>query len=194
MKRIGLTGGIGSGKTTVARVFQHLSHPVYLADPEAKRLTNTHPEIRKELIAHFGQEIYDAEGKLNKSQLAGLIFTNEENLRMVNQIIHPRVMEDFQRWSLQQKAAVVFFESAILFENGLQHAFDAVIGVTAPEEVRLQRVMKRDGISPEQIRERMQHQGNEEMIIRESDFLLRNDEEHPLLPQIMAILKKFKNT
>ncbi|MDE7074288.1 MAG: dephospho-CoA kinase [Odoribacter sp.] len=192
MKRIGLTGGIGSGKTTVAHILKVLGYPVYLADPEAKRLTNTHPEIRRELIRHFGKDIYDTDGKLNKPRMATLIFNDPKALKIANGIIHPQVMEDFKKWSLQQGTDIVFFESAILFENRLESAFDAVIGVTAPQEIRLQRVLKRDHTSPEKVKERMNSQENDEVIARRSDFLLHNDDKHPLLRQIMEILEKIK--
>lgn len=189
---IGLTGGIGSGKSTVARILHHLGYPVYISDRKASRLMNTHPTIRTSLIKRFGNEVYTPEGKINKPFLAPLIFNHPEVLKEINQIVHPRVMEDFQQWSLQQHHSCVFFESAILFEAGLADYFQSVICVTAPENIRLDRVIARDGIAPEQVKERMRNQLNDQLKCEQADFIIHNDFKHQVMEQLFLILEKIK--
>lgn len=172
MLKIGLTGGIGSGKTTIAKAFHDSGYPVYIADTEASRLMNHAPEIRKALTALFGESIYRPDRTLDKQQLASLIFHDAALLRQVNGIVHPAVMQDFLEWCGKQQASLVFFESAILFEAGLNSCFDAVICVTADLPTRIERVMKRDGVSAEKVNERIRNQaGNDEKSHR-ADFVV----------------------
>lgn len=172
MLKIGLTGGIGSGKTTIAKAFHGLGYPVYIADTEASRLINHSPEIRKALTALFGEGIYGADDTLDKQQLASLIFNDSALLQQVNGIVHPAVMQDFLHWCDKQQATLVFFESAILFEAGLSSYFDSVICVTADLNTRIERVMKRDRVSAEKVHERIRNQAANDEKSRRADFII----------------------
>jgi len=192
MKAIGLTGGIGSGKSTVARILQQMGYPVYIADIKASSLMNTHPEIRKALIKRFGAEIYTTENKINKPALAQLIFNDSKALADINGIVHPRVMEDFTQWSRKQKSKLIFFESAILFEAGLKDFFQQVLCVTAPESLRIARVLQRDQTTPEKIKERIRNQADDTFKCQQADFILYNDPDHLILVQLLNILKQLE--
>lgn len=192
MKAIGLTGGIGSGKSTVARILKQMGFSVYIADCEASRLMHTHPEIRKEIIAHFGEIVYDSQGNINRPILAKLVFNNPDHLATINHIVHPRVMEDFRQWSNQQSNDLVFFESAILFEAGLNATFQTIICVTAPEAERLARVVNRDRTTPEQVRARIQNQLDDSAKCQQSDFIIRNDDQHMVIEQILEMIDTIK--
>lgn len=187
MKTIGLTGGIGSGKSTIARILECLGYPVYVSDREASRLMNNHPGIRKEITEAFGHSLYDAEGQLSKPAMARLIFNDPGALKTVNRIVHPRVIEDFSNWCRQQHSELVFFESAILFEAGLNHYFDAVVCVTAPEELRLQRVMTRDRVPAEKVLERMRNQADEKEKCRQADYVIHNDTRGRVVRQVLEM-------
>lgn len=190
MKTIGITGGIGSGKSTVARMLKVMGFPVYISDTEASRLMDTHAGIRQEICRQFGRTIYSPQGKLDRAALAGIIFRNPDSLAAVNRIVHPRVMEDFRQWSLAQHGELLFFESAILFECGLDRFFDAVICVTAPETLRMQRVGERDGASPKQFRARQRNQTDDSAKCAQSDFVIYNDNRHMLTEQLSEILPR----
>ncbi len=192
IRYIGLTGGIGSGKSTVARILSLLGYPVYIADTEASRLMNTHPQIRKDLIAHFGEFAY-RQDSLNKEAIARIVFNNPQALAALNAIVHPRVMEHFENWSRQQDRPLLFFESAILFEAGLNRYFDLIVCVTAPEEVRLQRVMKRDHSKREQILQRIRNQMEDAQKCKQADFVIYNDEHHPLIEQILHLTEELEH-
>lgn len=173
MKIVGLTGGIGSGKSTVAGFFKELGIAVYIADEEAKKLTNRSIFIRKKLIALLGTEAYNKEG-LNRSFVAKKIFNNAELLQQVNAIIHPRVGQHFKRWVKKQHGTYCIKEAAILFENGGYRECDAMILVTAPKETRIERVMQRDGSTREEVLARMQHQWEDREKIPLADFVITN--------------------
>lgn len=190
MQTIGLTGGIGSGKSTIARILKQMGYPVYIADTEASRLMNNHPGIRADILARFGDTIYVDHLFLNKPLLAQIIFEDSQALEDINRIVHPRVMEDFQHWSEQQKSDLVFFESAILFETGLNTFFRHVICVTASEETRLARVMSRDNTTPEKVKERIRNQMQETEKCSQSDFIIYNDNNHMVLEQVLEIVQK----
>lgn len=192
MKTVGLTGGIGSGKSTVARILVQLGYAVYIADTEARRLINTDSAIRQKFIRHFGKDIYTSNGTVDKVRMATLIFNQPAALNTVNKIVHPRVMEDFQAWSHQQKSELVFFESAILFESGLNVFFPAVICVTAPLDIRIQRVVKRDLTTPAKVLERIRNQADDTIVCGKADFIIFNDEHHLLIRQVMEITEKLK--
>lgn len=191
MKYIGLTGGIGSGKSTIARILLHLGYPVYISDKEAARLINTHPDIRKELCSYFGPNIYTGD-HLNKKCLADIIFHDKTSLKTVNGIVHPRVMKDFVNWSKQQSSPLVFFESAILHEAGLASSFHHTICVTASEEERIRRVTTRDNTTPEQVKARIHNQDDEQRKIRLSDFIIYNDRQHGIIQQLLDIIQKIQ--
>lgn len=190
MLKIGLTGGIGSGKTTVANTFHSHGFPVYIADTEASRLINSSRGIREALTALFGPDIYRADLTLDKTKLASIIFNDAEALQQVNRIVHPQVMEDFENWSRQQQAPAVFFESAILFEAGLEAHFDSVICVTANLSIRIKRVMKRDGIPEKRVLERIKNQANETGKCRKSDFVIDTTDGETWKKQVSFIEQK----
>jgi len=191
MVRVGLTGGIGSGKSTVAHVFEILGIPVYYADKEAKRLMNEDPEIRKQLIQHFGQEAY-ADNLLNRRFIAEIVFRDKEKLRLLNSLIHPITIAKAEEWMMKHKTPYVIKEAALIFESGSQENLDIVIGVSAPLAVRIQRTIKRDGITREEVLARMQNQIEESIKMRLCDFVIRNDDEHLVLPQVLAVHEKLK--
>ncbi len=186
MLRIGLTGGIGSGKTTVAHIFEVLCIPVYYADDAAKRLMNEDDNLKQQLIQHFGEESY-VEGKLNRAYLSSVVFSNTEKTSLINSIIHPATIADAEAWMLQQQADYALKEAALIFEAGAEKNLDLVIGVSAPLPIRLQRVMKRDAIDEAAVLARMQKQMNEEEKMGRCDFVVINDEETLLIPQVIAI-------
>lgn len=173
-KIIGLTGGIGSGKTTVAKMFQDLGVPVYIADEEAKKLNDTSKTIIKGLKKLLGGTIYSADGKLNRKKMASMIFNDAELLAKVNNLIHPEVAKHFEKWTALQTVPYVLKEAAILFESGSHKNCDKVILVTAPEEIRIKRVMNRDKVSREEVLSRMKNQWSEEEKRKLSDFIIEN--------------------
>lgn len=173
-KIIGLTGGIGSGKTTVAKMFQDLGVPVYIADEEAKKLNDTSKTIIKGLKKLLGDTIYSADGKLNRKKMASMIFNDAEVLAKVNNLIHPEVAKHFEKWTALQTVPYVLKEAAILFESGSHKNCDKVILVTAPEEIRIKRVMNRDKVSREEVLSRMKNQWSEEEKRKLSDFIIEN--------------------
>lgn len=173
-KIIGLTGGIGSGKTTVAKMFQDLGVPVYIADEEAKKLNDTSKTIIKGLKKLLGGTIYSADGKLNRKKMASMIFNDAELLAKVNNLIHPEVAKHFEKWTALQTVPYVLKEAAILFESGSNKNCDKVILVTAPEEIRIKRVMNRDKVSREEVLSRMKNQWSEEKKRKLSDFIIEN--------------------
>lgn len=186
MLRIGLTGGIGSGKTTVAHIFEVLGMPVYYADDAAKRLMNEDANLKQQLIQHFGEESY-IEGKLNRAYLSSVVFSNTEKTSLINSIIHPATIADAEAWMLQQHAPYALKEAALIFEACAEKNLDLVIGVSAPLPIRLQRVMKRDAIDEAAVLARMQKQMNEEEKMSRCDFVVINDDETLLIPQVIAL-------
>lgn len=186
--KIGITGGIGSGKSVVSRLLSLMVIPVYLSDDEAKRLTATDETIRKELTALLGDELYQGD-VLNKSLLAGYLFASPENAARVNAIIHPVVKQDFRRWCKENaSSSILAMESAILIEAGFAPEVDAVVMVYAPKEVRIRRAMKRDGASRKQIEQRIQNQMDDEAKRAKADYTIINDDKTPLIPQVFRLL------
>lgn len=191
MLRIGLTGGIGSGKTTVARIFETLGIPVYYADDAAKELMNTDPELRKKIIEHFGQEAYAPEG-LNRKYLASIVFNNKEKLELLNAIIHPVTIQHAEKWINRQNAPYIVKEAALLFESGAAEKLDVIVGVFAPQQLRVKRVMERDGLSEEDIMKRMRQQIDEDMKMKLCDFVITNNDTTLVFPQVIELDKKFR--
>ena len=189
MLKAGLSGGIGSGKTTVSKVFQTLGVPVFYADNTVKECYNTDEGLREAMINLFGPTIYD-KGRLQTKVLAALIFNDDHLLHLVNELTHPLVETAFTAWMEVQKAPYVVHEAAILFECGMAGAMDINISVSAPEKVRIARVVQRDGSSEEQVRQRMSKQWSDERRNAEADYVIINDNKEALLPQITAIHKK----
>jgi dephospho-CoA kinase len=192
MVHVGLTGGIGSGKSTVAHVFEILGIPVYYADTEAKRLMNEDPEIRLKLIKHFGEETY-SDNFLNRRFLAEIVFKDKEKLQLLNSVVHPITIARAEEWMQQHNTPYVIKEAALIFESGSQENLDYVIGVSAPLALRIQRTMKRDGVTREEVLDRMKHQIQESIKMRLCDFVIRNDEQHLVLPQVLALHEKLKS-
>ena len=192
MKRIGLTGGIGSGKSYIAGVLEKMGYPVYYSDEQAKVLTDTHPEIRAGLISRFGTSIY-SEGILNRKELAAHIFNSEPDRIFVNQLIHPVVRADFDRWCAEQHTALVFNEAAILFETGAYLQFDATVLVIAPHELRMQRIMERDRCTVAQAEARMKSQWSDEQKIPLSTAVITNNGILPLVAQVEASVQTLLN-
>lgn len=189
MKRIGLTGGIGSGKSYIAGVLEKMGYPVYYSDARAKVLTDTHPEIRTGLISRFGDQIY-SEGILNRKELAAHIFNSEPDRIFVNQLIHPVVRADFDRWCSAQDSSLVFNEAAILFETGAYQQFDATLLVVAPHDVRIERIITRDRCTVEQAEARIQSQWSDEQKIVRATALVNNDGSAAILPQLELAIDK----
>jgi len=173
MITVGLTGGIGSGKTTVAKMFLTLGIPVYIADDEAKKLMQTSKVIKRKLIALFGENAY-VENKLNRPFLADIIFNDKSYLEKMNAIVHPRVSRHFSKWLLKQTSPYVIKEVAILFENGGYKACDAVITVTAPKKLRIKRLLSRDNTTTKKIEAIMSNQWTDEDKVKLSDFAIEN--------------------
>ncbi len=190
---VGITGGIGSGKTTVCRFFEILGTPVFEADKAGKRLLDTHPKVKKEMIDLFGEDIYTSDGTINRKKLAGIIFNDQFYLSRVNELVHPAVREEFFRWLKDHHHfPYVVHEAAILFESGFYKLMDFTLLVTAPEKERIKRVMERNQISKKKIKERMSHQFSEKKKARMADVVLLNDNTHLIIPEIIEIDKKLK--
>src|SRR4051812_6350462 len=189
MLKIGLTGGIGSGKTTVAQMFEVLSIPVYYADPAARDLMNKDPELKKNIIAVFGTDAYK-NGELNRSYLGSVVFQDKEKLKLLNSIVHPATIRESENWMKNQKTPYAIKEAALIFEAGLEKHLDFVIGVTAPESLRIERVVERDHISKEKVLERIRNQMDEKEKLSRCDFVIQNDGLQPLLPQVLAVHEK----
>ncbi|MEG1333986.1 MAG: dephospho-CoA kinase [Bacteroides sp.] len=186
--KIGITGGIGSGKSVVSRLLEVMNIPIYISDEEAKSLTVAHPLIRQELGALLGDEIYQG-GKLNKTLLASYLFGHPDHARVVNSIIHPRVKEHFRSWvSAHNAYSIIGMESAILYESGFADEVDVVVMVYAPLEIRIARAMKRDGVSRELITKRIDSQMSDEVKRSQADFTIINDDERPLIPQVLELI------
>ena len=192
MTVLGITGGIGSGKSVVSQLLSLNGISVYIADTESKRLVSTSPAIREKLIHLFGEEIY-AGGVLNKPLLASYIFNDKKVLETVNAIIHPEVGKDFQQWlQLHNRYDIVAQESAILFESGFNRFVDKVIMVYTPLEIRIRRVMERDNITRDKVLERIQNQMTDEEKAKLSDFVIVNDGTKSLIGEVFNILQQIK--
>lgn len=188
---VGITGGIGSGKSVVSKILKIIGYPVYDSDTEARRLNEQDPDVKQQLMAAFGEDIY-ADGKLNKPKLASLIFQSDENRLLVNSIVHPAVKRDFLQWAERQQTDIVFLEAAILYESGFNEFMNKVVAVTAPEEVRVQRAMKRDNATEQQVVNRIHSQMNQNELARMADYVVVNDNCLPLLPQVEALVNNLK--
>lgn len=193
-KVVGLTGGIGSGKTTVAKMFEELGVPIYIADIEAKKLINRSKIIKRKLIVLFGDEAY-VDNKINRVFVADQIFNNQDLLSRMNQIVHPKVASHFKRWLKKHNSPFVIKEAAILFENGSYKDLDAIITVTAPIEERIKRVTKRDNSTKEKVLAVMRNQWDDKKKVELSDYVINNTTLEKTQEQVLKIhqdiLKKF---
>lgn len=192
MLRVGITGGIGSGKSTVCRIFEQLNVPVFHADDEAKLLYQNSEMLRNALKKRFGENVYK-NNVLNREYLAGLVFNNPQALSDLNALVHPLVNEQFEQWCSQHSdSPYILKEAAILFESGSASGLDFVIGVIAPAEVRIQRTMARDGISREAVQKRIDNQMNQDELSALCDFAITNDGNTELIPQVLKLHKRLK--
>ena len=186
---IGVTGGIGSGKSYICRIISSLGFPVYNCDAEAKKLMNTNKHIINSLKQLIGENSYDSEGNLNKPIIAQFLFANEENAHKINSVVHPVVKEDFRSWASAQNADLIFMESAILFESGFNDVVDNVITITAPPETRIERTIRRDNTTREQVIARMIQQMQDEERVRLSDYIISNNTNDNVEQQIKTIIE-----
>lgn len=183
MLKIGITGGIGSGKSVVSKIIESLGYPVFNSDIEAKRIANFNVDVRAELIALCGEEVY-SNGQLNREVLANQIFSDDSIRDRVNEIIHPRVREAYEALCRESNSPLVFNEAAILIETGASKKFDKMILVTAPESLRIERVINRDQTSLIEVKSRIDKQWTDDKKKEHSDFVIQNDGEQPLLSQV----------
>jgi dephospho-CoA kinase len=188
--KIGLTGGIGSGKTTVAKIFELLGVPVYYADDASKRLYATNKDLMTDLKKHFGEDIYTDE-QLNRSKLAAIVFNDAAKLDLLNSLVHPLTIKDAEEWMQQQTTPYIIKEAALLFEAGSASVLDYIIGVSSPQPLRIKRVMERDGVGREEVLSRMQRQMDEESKMLLCDFVIKNDEQEMVIPQVLALHERF---
>lgn len=187
MIRIGITGGMGAGKSVISEMMRCLGIPVYDADIASKKILNSNTKVKTQLIELLGEEIF-SNGQLNRPLMAQLIFNNNELLLKTNAIIHPAVFEDFIAWSEVQNKEVVACETAILFESGMVSYFDSILMVSAPLEIRIERCIKRNNFTREQVLERIAKQMDESKKIELSDFVIDNDNRKALYPQLKNFL------
>jgi dephospho-CoA kinase len=193
MLKIGITGGMGSGKSLIIKLFKLLDTPVFMADNEAKRLMLTDESLKKDIKNLLGKESYlDNDTVLNRVYIASQVFNNEDKLRSLNALVHPKVHQAFDIWADKQIGKrYVLYESALFFENGSYKSNDINVLVTAPLDIRIGRVMKRDNISQAQIMERIKHQFSDEEKITLADEVIINDGKTAVIPQVYALHKKF---
>jgi dephospho-CoA kinase len=186
MLRVGITGGIGSGKSTVARVFEVLGIPVYNADTAARHLMNEDKGLRQAIRQHFGEESYK-DGTLNRSYIATQVFDNPEKLALLNSLTHPATIRHAEEWMQRQQSPYTLKEAALIFESGSSAQLDFVIGVYAPQALRIARVTGRDQVSREEVLKRMQRQIDETIKMKLCDTVIINDDQHPVIPQVLAL-------
>jgi dephospho-CoA kinase len=192
MLKVGVTGGIGSGKSMVCKVFRLLGVPVFVADDVAKELINTNPEIRRQLIDWFGEDVYLPNGAIHRKKLASIIFNDNLALEKVNRIVHPAVRNAFIQWVNKQNTAYVIQEAAIIFESKQEQYYDLIVTVTAPLEERIQRVITRDNTTRENVLSRINMQIPDEFKCEHSDFVIYADDEHMVIWQVLETDKKIK--
>lgn len=195
MKLVALTGGIGSGKTTVAKLFIRLGIPVFFADDVAKNLMQNNKDLKNKIIYAFGKKSY-INDKLNRSFLAGVVFKNKEQLQKLNRIVHPAVKANFKDWLTKQNSPYVLYENAILFETNSEQSFDLIICVTADINIRINRIIKRDKVTKNQVLDRIKNQWPDENKIKLSDITIANNGQLNLRQEVIKIhkyiLKKIK--
>jgi dephospho-CoA kinase len=191
MKVVGITGGIGSGKTTACKIFEQLNVPVYYADIRAKQLMLHNEQLRSKMIQAFGEKAY-SNGNLNREYLAKVVFSSKEKLSVLNGLVHPAVGADFDAWLEEHESAkYVLKEAAILFESGAYHNVDVTVLVIAPKEVLIDRVTQRDGYTREEVVKRMNNQWTQERKVKLADHVINNDGTELLIPQVLELHRKF---
>jgi dephospho-CoA kinase len=190
MLKIGLTGGIGSGKSIVAQIFEVLGIPVFYADSEAKQIMETDSDLVSAITKTFGFESY-VEGRLNRAYIAKIVFNDSFRLDQLNALVHPATIAAAEQWMNQQNAPYVIKEAALLFESGSGAHLDYIVGVYAPQHIRIKRVMDRDALTREDIMTRMSRQISEVIKMKLCDYTINNDEQQLLIPQVMSLHEKF---
>ena len=190
MLRIGITGGIGSGKSTVARIFNVLGIPVYSSDEAAKRLMSEDEDLKKKIIQSFGEESYE-NGQLNRKYIAEMAFSDGNKIKLLNSMVHPATIKDATAWMNRQNASYIIKEAALIFESGSNQLLDFVIGVKSPVSLRIQRTMERNNVTAEEVESRMKLQMDEEEKMNLCDFIIVNDEKQMLIPQVLLLHEKF---
>lgn len=190
MLKVGLTGGIGSGKSTVAKIFETLGIPVYYADEAARQIMNSDRQLKAALINYFGEETY-LDGKLNRPYLSSIVFHDRQKLDLLNSLTHPATIRDANIWIQKQSSPYIVKEAALLFESGADKYLDFIIGVSAPAELRIQRVMNRDHISREEVSQRISRQMDEAEKMKLCQAVVVNDEQQLLVPQVLGLHEKF---
>ena len=191
MIKIGVTGGIGSGKSIICSVLEHMGYPVFYSDIEAKKIINSNAEVKYQLIDLFGSQVF-IDNQLNRTYLATILFSDSTLVEKMNAIVHPKVRQSFQEWALKQNSTIVFNEAAILFETGAFKNFEATLLVTAPLTIRLKRVISRDGSSEEEVMKRIAHQWPDEQKKDLATFTLVNDDNQSVLNQLDNILSEIQ--
>jgi len=174
MLTVGLTGGMGAGKSTVARIFEEMGVPVYYADTRAKDLMEENEALRKSIIDLFGKKAYKSK-KLNKKYLSGMVFADKSKLKELELLVHPVVRQDFKKWKESQKAPYIIVENAILHKSGMDRLVDLIIFVKTNNETKIQRVQERDHLSKEQVEQRLKNQDTDDFMLKKSDFVIENN-------------------
>ncbi len=191
--KLAITGGIGSGKSVVSRIMDILGVPVYDCDSNAKRLMVSDGFIASELKRMFGEECYEEDGTLNRQYIASCIFTDKQNIKRVNSLVHPVVKRDFELWATRQNAELVAVETAILYESGMVGAVDKVLVVWTDRETAIKRVVERNAMNRNQVENRLDNQMSTDDLLLLSDYSLYNDGDEPLLPQVIDLIEQLKN-
>jgi dephospho-CoA kinase len=191
MKKIGVTGSIGSGKSTVTKIFSQLGVPVYDADSRAKKLMVSSPALIADIKVLFGEAAYLPSGELNRKHISDAAFTDKTILTQLNALVHPAVYTDFEEWSNSQQTSYVIKEAALMFESNSYKQLDEVIVVTAPEELRIQRSIDRDGSTKEAVIARMKNQLSQEEKLVRGQYEIKNDEAQLLIPQVLHLHNHF---
>jgi dephospho-CoA kinase len=189
--KIGLTGGIGSGKSVVARIFETIGIPVYYADDAARKLMNSSEKIKTAVIKNFGEQAYSNK-ELDRKYLAKIVFNNKKKLDLLNSIVHPVTISDAEQWMKKQKSPYIIKEAALLFESKAADNLDYVIGVYAPQHIRVKRVMQRDMLTSDEVMKRINHQLDEDQKMKLCDFIIKNNEVELIIPQVLELDKKFR--
>lgn len=191
--KVGITGGIGSGKTYVCKIISSLGYPIYDCDTRAKELMSSNKALISSIKHLIGTDSYNNDGSINKEVIAGFLFANKANADKMNQLVHPAVKNDFLQWASEQQSEIVFMESAILFESKFNDVVDHTVAIYAPAEIRLKRAIQRDNTTKEKIESRMRQQLTEQEISWLSDFQINNDGKANVHEQVLELLSKLKN-
>jgi len=187
MLKVGVTGGIGAGKSLICKIFESMSYPVYYADSRAKALIHHNEELKRNIIDLLGPESYDEEGNYNRAWVGEKVFNDRQKLEALNHLVHPAVHADSARWFEEQVSPYALYEAALIIEGNTQNMFDVLICVTAPEELRISRVMKRNGLSREDVIDRIKSQSSDNQKRKHCHFEIVNDEKHFLIPQVLNV-------